>query len=52
MHLDDQLRKEIDSKITDRGQFIDVFSDWKSVKLDGTFHLNDLIIIVEVLKNI
>lgn len=46
--LDDKIYKEIREKMP--GQYLDVFSNWNSVKLDGTYSMDELKHIIEVFK--
>ena len=48
--LENIIINEIREKITPGSQFIDVFSCWKAVKLDGTFYMKDLIAMYDILK--
>lgn len=46
------IEQESRSKMKDGGyhKYIDVYTCWKSVRLDGTFHMNDLFIIYETMR--
>ena len=48
--LEDLILKEIREKIPNGSQFIDIFAYNKSVKLDGTFKMSELLHILSVLK--
>lgn len=46
------IESESRSKMKDGGhhKYMDVVTCWKSVRLDGTFHMNDLFIIYETMR--
>lgn len=48
--LDGIIDEEIRKKMPKRSQYLDVFSWRNSVKLDGTYSMDDLNVIVEVFK--
>jgi hypothetical protein len=48
--LDGIIDEEIREKMPSRSQYLDVFSWRNSVKLDGTYSMDDLNVIVEVFK--
>lgn len=52
MKLEEQIIAEIRSKISDGGghNYIKVYLSWKNLKLDGTFNMNDLLIMADILK--
>lgn len=48
--LDGIIDEEIRKKMPNDSQYLDVFSWRNSVKLDGTYSMDDLNIIIEVFK--
>lgn len=48
--ISDQIYKEIREKMPNYSKFLDVFFDWNSVKLDGTYSMDELKHIIEVFK--
>lgn len=46
------IESESRAKMKDGGhhKYMNVFTCWKSIRLDGTFHMNDLFIIYETMR--
>jgi hypothetical protein len=48
--LSKEIQDEIRKKIPEFHKYIEVFADWNSVKLDGTYTMDELTEIIKVFK--